>query len=280
MRRYILHEPFNIYHFEAEKWQHPVHNHTYFEIIFILKGKGVHDINGNKFKYKRGDVFLLGPEDYHSFDITSVTEFCYIRFMESFSKYSVLDKDKGWQQTVKLLLHSSFQSKGSIVQDENEKQRLQYLLSVLQDEYMNRYDSHFEVMRDSLMKAIMTILARNVFKYALPNAKVSTSSVEDIVGYIRENIYKPEHLKIEHLCKQFNYSNTYLSIFFKKLTGEPLKQYIIKHKLKLIETRLLYSQLSLAQIADEFGYSDESHLCKQFRKYTGMAPGDFRSQRK
>jgi quercetin dioxygenase-like cupin family protein len=40
MKRYILHTSFNIYHFEATQWEHSVHKHTYFEIIFILKGQG------------------------------------------------------------------------------------------------------------------------------------------------------------------------------------------------------------------------------------------------
>nr|WP_236648858.1 AraC family transcriptional regulator [Spirosoma sp. 209] len=57
-----------------------------------------------------------------------------------------------------------------------------------------------------------------------------------------------------------------------------MKQYIVKHKIKLIEARLLYSPLTLAEIADEFGYTDESHFCKQFRKYTGQTPGSFRKR--
>jgi AraC family transcriptional regulator, L-rhamnose operon regulatory protein RhaS len=95
MRRYILHTPFNIYHFKAKKWGHPVHNHTYFEIIFIVTGKGTHHINGNSFNYSIGDVFLLGPEDFHFFEIKSETEFCFIRFNESFTKSKIEEKDHG-----------------------------------------------------------------------------------------------------------------------------------------------------------------------------------------
>jgi mannose-6-phosphate isomerase-like protein (cupin superfamily) len=62
MKRYILHTSFNIYHFEAIQWEHSVHKHTYFEIIFILKGQGRHNLNGNSFDYSDGDVFLVGPK--------------------------------------------------------------------------------------------------------------------------------------------------------------------------------------------------------------------------
>jgi AraC-like DNA-binding protein len=49
--------------------------------------------------------------------------------------------------------------------------------------------------------------------------------------------------------------------------------------MSLIEARLQYSQHSLTEIADEFGFTDESHFCKQFRKYTGNTPTAFRKKR-
>lgn len=73
MKRYTIQTPFNIYHFTASKWAHPVHNHTYYEIIFILQGNGKHQINGNLVEYQEGDVFLLGPEDSHNFEIDELT---------------------------------------------------------------------------------------------------------------------------------------------------------------------------------------------------------------
>jgi YesN/AraC family two-component response regulator len=277
MKRYILHTPFNIYHFKSKKWSHPVHNHTYFEIIFILKGNGRHHINGNAFSYKHGDVFLLGPEDSHFFEIDAVTEFCFIRFNESFYKSQMGEKDRSWHKIMKTLLYTSSQSRGSIVHDIKEKQKLHSLLRVLEQEYENNKSEYFEIIRDSLMKSMMTILARNLFGHTT-SKPVLKESAEAMMMYIRQHIYNPTELTIDHLADVFNYAPEYVSIFFKKHTGESLKQYIIKHKIKLIEARLLYSQLSLAAIAYEFGYADESHFCKQFRKNTGSTPSAFRKR--
>jgi AraC family transcriptional regulator, L-rhamnose operon regulatory protein RhaS len=273
MRRYILHTPFNIYHFKARKWSHPVHNHTYFEIIFILKGSGHHHINGNTFAYKKGDVFFLGPEDFHFFDIATQTEFCFVRFNESFNK-SQADDDRSWQKIFKTLLYTSSQSRGSLVQDKGEQLKLLALLAVLEQEYENQQSSYFTTIRDNIMKTMIAILVRNLVGQT--TRPVLKESAEAIMLYVRQNIYSPSKLTIEHLADVFNYAPEYISIFFKKHTGESLKQYIIKHKIKLIEARLMYSQLSLSGIADEFGYTDESHFCKQFRKYTGSTPTQFR----
>jgi AraC family transcriptional regulator, L-rhamnose operon regulatory protein RhaS len=124
------------------------------------------------------------------------------------------------------------------------------------------------------MKTMIAILVRNLVGQT--TRPVLKESAEAIMLYVKQNIYSPSKLTIEHLADVFNYAPEYISIFFKKHTGESLKQYIIKHKIKLIEARLMYSQLSLSGIADEFGYTDESHFCKQFRKYTGSTPTQFR----
>ena len=277
MKRYILHTPFSIYQFEASTWMHSVHKHTYFEIIFILKGRGFHHINGNTFDYIAGDVFLLGPEDFHDFDIQEVTAFCFVRFNESIHKEYPGDKDRPWQPVIRTLLNTSSQSRGSIVTDKDEKQKLHHLLAVLEAECANDQSQYFDIIRDSLMRSMMVILARNLFSQT-PAKPVLKDSAEAILMYIRQHIYQPEDLTIEHLASTFNYAPAYISLFFKKQTGESLKQYIIRHKIKLIEARLLYSQLTLTEIADEFGYTDESHLCKQFRKYTGTTPTAFRKR--
>lgn len=277
MKRYILHDPFSIYRFKEETWLHSVHKHTYFEIIFIVEGKGNHHINGNVFEYAEGDVFLLGPEDFHHFEIDKPTEFCFVRFNDSIQKEFPGDKDRPWQPIIRALLDTSSQSRGSIVTDKQEKQKLHHLLHVLEAESANDQSAYYEIIRDSLMRSMLIILARNLFIQTAAKP-VLKASVEAILMYIRQHIYHPEYLTIDHLASQFNYAPAYISLFFKKQTGESLKQYIVRHRVKLLEARLLYSQLTLTEIADEFGYTDESHLCKQFRKYTGTTPTAFRKK--
>ncbi|CAM4363498.1 regulatory helix-turn-helix protein, AraC family [Pedobacter westerhofensis] len=50
----------------------------------------------------------------------------------------------------------------------------------------------------------------------------------------------------------------------------------IKYKVKIIETRLLSSDMRINEMVDEFKFSDESHLNRVFKKYKGMSPSSFR----
>ncbi|PSR52815.1 AraC family transcriptional regulator [Adhaeribacter arboris] len=280
MKRYIQYEPFNIYLFSASEWQHPVHKHSYFEVIFIRKGQGKHFINGNTFTYSAGDVFLLGPEDYHYFQIEEKTTFCYLRFTEAFVKDPALSQSPVWLRTIKMLLNSPYQSSGSIVKEAKEKDLLEYLLLVLLHEYEQRTESSYELIMNGIMKAILGILARNVVHEKGIEVKDPKSSllIEEILSYISQNIQKPDQLRMEQLVEKFHYSPTYLSIFFKRQTGESLQQYILKYKLQMIRNRLQFSDRSIAQITYEYGFTDGSHLNKLFKKYYGLTPGEFRSK--
>lgn len=53
-------------------------------------------------------------------------------------------------------------------------------------------------------------------------------------------------------------------------------QYILNYKLKLVENRLLHSQMRICEIVEELGFTDESHLNKFFKKYRGCSPSNFR----
>lgn len=279
MKRYIQTNPFNIYCFQSVAWEHPVHKHNHFEIIFIKSGQGKHVVNNNTFAYSAGDVFLLGPEDFHYFEIDQVTDFVFIRFMEIFFKDNN-NHFSSWEEMVTFLLYAPYQSFGSIVKNDAEQQTLRQLLEVLVTEYNLKHQATYMQMLFSVMKAILTILARNVMEQSSDsqNHQKALKPIENIILYIRKNILRPELLKIENLAEQFDYSPHYLSIYFKKHMGMAIQPYILKHKLTLIENRLKYSTYSISQIAFDFGFTDESHLNKIFKKYYHMPPGEFRSK--
>ncbi|MEZ0129433.1 helix-turn-helix domain-containing protein, partial [Flavobacterium sp. LBUM151] len=103
-------------------------------------------------------------------------------------------------------------------------------------------------------------------------------TVLEILHYIQENIFDPKELKSEKISEHLNISVNYLGRYFKKQTGETLQDYISNYKLRLIEARLLNSDMRINEIADELHFSDESHLNKVFRKYKGMNPSEFRKR--
>jgi len=131
------------------------------------------------------------------------------------------------------------------------------------------------------MTSILEILLRNTKQSAFYEIEMSADNDERItklLSYINEHIAEPHLLKVEQLAKKFLLSPTYLSEFFRKKVNMSLREYIIKAKLKLVEIRLLNSNYTLTEIANELSFTDVSHLSKTFKRYTGVSIRDFKKQ--
>ena len=126
-----------------------------------------------------------------------------------------------------------------------------------------------------MLNTIITIAARNIALFQQANDYQSAQPLS-LLGYIHEHIYAPEALRVEKLAAYFNISQTYVSQFFKRETGESLQEYINSYRLALIESRLRHTNQRLGEIAAQFGFTDSSHLNKTFRKARGLTPSKFR----
>ena len=51
-----------------------------------------------------------------------------------------------------------------------------------------------------------------------------------------------------------------------------MQQYILNYKLKLVESKLLHSQMRISEIVCELGFTDESHLNKFLRDMEDVVP--------
>ena len=105
-----------------------------------------------------------------------------------------------------------------------------------------------------------------------------SAKIKNIIDFIQQNIYNKEMTKISFISNKFNISPSSLSTGFKKTTGESLHQYLTKYKMKLATDRLVKTSYTVAQIANQLGFTDESHLTKTFKKFFGKSPKQFRQE--
>ena len=267
-----IHQPFELDVLKVNEYTTRSHKKTFFEMIFVLEGEGIQIVNEHKLPYGPDKLFLLFPEDKHSFEVTTLTKFLFIRFNDSYLK----NQSKEWIQKVEYIFHNHNHLPGCILKTVSDKPLIRALAIGLISENKKRNPNHYEVIIQ-LINTIITIAARNITLLNV-SGLISTPLKESVslLNYIHENIYTPENLRAEMIANRFNISVTYISEYFKKHTGESLQQYITQYKIKLIETRLLYTDLRLSEICDEFGFTDLSHMNKTFKKYKGVNPTEYR----
>lgn len=275
-------KPFEIQVIELHKWkQRPVKN-NFFELVLIREGKGSQCINYNYHDYDQGSIFLLPPLKCHSFQIDELTSFVFLKFTSDFFILNGPDValQSEWFKEAAYILCNYNQLPGEIINSELDKQHLYSLIDLICKENSNYQDSS-RILIKSLMTSVLEILVRNIKKssaYEVAANSEKDDRVARLLSYINENISQPELLKVEPLAKAFSLSPTYLSEFFRKKVKMSLREYIIKAKLRLVEIRLLNSNYTLTEIADELSFTDVSHLSKTFKKYIGISIREFKKQ--
>lgn len=276
MEKENLYQPFEIVYEELNESPICPHEHTFFELVYIISGTGLQCINNNLFEYHDGHMFLITPQDCHSFDVRTTTQFFFIRFNDIYIQSNMLNADN-IQRLEFILAHASHQP-GCILRNQTDKQLVKPIIEAIIREHVNRdlYDT--ELIRQ-LVNTLIIVVARNIAKF-LPDKIDACSEARtlDILQYIQSNIYNPKNLRADIISKHFGISESYLGRYFKKHTNETMQEYIIKYKLKLVEARLLHSDMRINEIVFEFGFTDESHLNRLFKKHKGMNPSEFRKQ--
>ena len=272
-------KPFEIQEVELVTWkQRPVKN-NFFELVFVKSGEGTQCINYNELPYSKGSVFLLPPLKCHSFNIDQPSKFVFLKFNDSFFKnrnHLAIDRNE-WFKEASYILSNYNQLPGDIINSDIDRNHLSSLIEMILQESRS-YEATSTNLITSFMTSILEVLIRNIKKtsyFEIPNN--SDERITKMLTYINENIDKTALLKVENLAEVFMMSPTYVSEFFKKQINMSLREYIIKAKLKLVEIRLLNSDFTLTQIADELGFTDVSHLSKIFKRYAGTSLREFKN---
>ena len=103
---------------------------------------------------------------------------------------------------------------------------------------------------------------------------IRTLIIEE-VQYLKGN--KPASLNFsDYLSQKTGYEYSYLSNLFSSETGQTIEQYIIAQKVEKVKEWLSYNELSLSEMAWRLSYSSAAHLSNQFKKVTGLTPGEFK----
>jgi len=270
MRIKNLHKPFEIELLVTDRYTGKQHKNSFFEMVYILEGSGLQLINDHQLPYGPDKLFLLFPQDSHGFEVYETTHFAFIRFNEGYLKA----QSKEWLQRLEYIFHNHNHLPGCILKTVPDKPLIRALTEALLRE-QQAAGPHSQQVMQQMLNTIITIAARNI---ALFHQAVDYQSAQplSLVGYIHEHIYSPEALRVEKLAAYFNISQTYVSQFFKRETGESLQEYISTYRQTLIESRLRHTNQRLGEIAAQFGFTDSSHLNKAFRKARGLSPSEFR----
>jgi AraC family transcriptional regulator len=83
-------------------------------------------------------------------------------------------------------------------------------------------------------------------------------------------------ISIAHLASECGLSSSHFARAFRQTTGRPPHRWFLERRLEVAQDLLLNSQMSLKEIANACGFSDQSHLTRAFKRTIGTSPGAWR----
>lgn len=107
-----------------------------------------------------------------------------------------------------------------------------------------------------------------------------TSPQVEIVKEIHKKLISDLRVRptIEELSKEYLINTAALKDTFKGIYGQPIGSYMKAYRMKQAASLLRQTQASIAEIADQVGYENQSKFAAAFREVMKIAPGKYRRQ--
>lgn len=107
----------------------------------------------------------------------------------------------------------------------------------------------------------------------LPHYQVSEHQrLANVIDYIEAHL--TDDISLSDLALQAGLSKFHFSRLFKQSLGLPPHKYVIKRRIEQAAQQLNQGQ-SIARVACQFGFSDQSHFTRAFKQVKGSTPRQF-----
>jgi AraC family transcriptional regulator len=132
---------------------------------------------------------------------------------------------------------------------------------------------------DSLTTALAVHLLRYhasaVPRITPPANGLPPSKLRQALDYFQERL--SSDISLVELTQTLGISQSHFSTLFRQSMGLSPYQYLLRQRVERAKTLLLQSEASIAEIAIEVGFYDQSHLARHMRRVVGVSPKQIRS---
>jgi len=94
-----------------------------------------------------------------------------------------------------------------------------------------------------------------------------------VLDYIEQHL--GDAISLEDLARVAGVSRFHFARQFRACTGESPMSYLMRTRVERSKTRLRDSRTRVIDIAAEFGFADQSHFGRTFRRLVGMPPSAY-----
>lgn len=133
-------------------------------------------------------------------------------------------------------------------------------------ERCSQWEQLFQCLKQLQRQQLQAIQDRRASDAARP--------IREAKQYVQKHYSQP--ITLEDVCDMVGFSPSYFSALFKKETGEGFAKYLTRVRMERARELLRRTNLPVAEICAQVGYSDVKHFTQNFKKETNLNPGQYR----
>lgn len=272
--------PFECFRYDSGANDFPIRSHWHYfaELLLVRNGTMLLTVNDDtQITVNQGEVYFLCPQVSHGISCPEGESVSYDVIKMDINQ---LDATPAYAPDLKSILMDGSQKKLPMKFERKVVECCR--LDTLVTECLKEYREH-NYGYDLVIRAILYQIAIQIVRHWMRNGftvRCSVyqsdlfSSVDSITSYIDKHIR--EGLQVEELATHCGMSYSGFSKKFKELYGISCKEYICRVRIAKVEHYLRFTNEDLTYVSQETGYSDCSHMIKEFKAVKGITPGKYR----
>jgi len=148
------------------------------------------------------------------------------------------------------------------------------MIKLMSKEYYSINTNKGETM--NLLLQTMFVKVSEVI--SIRNSKRHTNLHYEQLISLRKEIYSnpQKQWKVDILANKMNMCNTYIQKIYRETFGISCVADVIACKLDYAKDILSKTNMSIIGVANECGYKNDVHFMRQFKKYVGVRPSEYR----
>ncbi|RDU24096.1 GH39 family glycosyl hydrolase [Anaerosacchariphilus polymeriproducens] len=256
------------YSFQIKKNQVP-HFHQYIELIYVLEGEILLQVENEEFEMKADDIIIINANKKHSYQ--AKMEVLLSCFRINYQKLSLL------LNTSQILFWCN-----SIIDKNKAYDNLREIMKRIFNQYFEEIDQGRIYLSSKYYELLHIIVSNFMMKsddQRFKNDKdMEEERVAEIYNYINANY--DQQISLNDLSGKMYLSVPYLSKYIKKKFGQNFVDYVNSIRLFHAMDELLYTDKTIMRIAMENGFANTASFNAAFKKVYEMSPSEYRIKMK
>lgn len=230
----------------------PGHFHNFYEIEYILNGKGTMMVNNIDYPIKNNSLFFFTPLDFQQIKIDGPMELINVSLSPEWIRKNL----------------SNELNQFCIIYD----YQFPYA-DRLCSEYKKSLRYNFDII-ESLLTIILVDISRNIRNSEIKSGTRYSKSIRSAINYI--HLHFRENITLEEVAKQSHLTPQYLSSAFKKSTNLTFSRYLIDLRITYAKYLLCSTETSITDICYQSGFSSYSNFSRFFKEKNNTTPKIYR----